>query len=650
MCGIAGSLGFDGRPVDFRDVRRMVALLAHRGHDGVGYAIGGAPAGEDAIHCSVYPGIGLGHRRLSVIDLNAHSDQPMSYAHGQLWITYNGELYNYLDLRAQLSATGYTFDTQSDTEVLLAAYHCWGEDCLERFNGMFAFAIWDERARSLFCARDPVGIKPFYYLAESGAFTFASESRALAGMAGGRIDTDALGAYMMSMYVPGTWSIFEGVRKLPPGTALTVHTDGRRRERRYWSLPTEAPDRCVDEAELEALLQKAVTRQLCGDVPVGAFLSGGVDSSIVVAMAAPQSDNFRTYSLAYEGHGTDETPYARRVAEAYGTNHREILVRRTEVLGQIDVAMAQCTEPIADTSLVANHILAQAAAQDGVKVLLNGTGGDEVFAGYRRYLPGKLPRRLLNAMPAQFARGIGKSAHHIAPVVAMRLQSIGFDMMHRTAGGSAIPERMFPENRRHRAFLARVSAEIDARRISHLSGARANMGFDFSVYLPDQLLLLLDQTTMASTVEGRVPLLDTDLVTAAYNAPLGLHLAGGQTKAALKAIARRHVGRKVVDRRKQGFGGPESYWVRQNLNTVRAMIGGYRTLGPLAGIDLSTYLETPSDQLDDRCARDMFRVYAFLSWYAGSANPALSAPSSAGQTDVEQPSQGVSTSQQAAQR
>ena len=426
MCGIVGKLEFDGRPVDICDVRHMVGLLAHRGRDGVGVAIGATPFDGNAANCSVYPGIGLGHRRLSIIDLNTHSDQPMSYAHGQLWITYNGELYNHRDLRAQLSAKGYTFATQSDTEVLLAAYHCWGEHCLERFNGMFAFAIWDERARSLFCARDPVGIKPFYYLADSAAFTFASESRALAGMAGGRIDADALGAYLMSMYVPGTWSIFEGVQKLPPGTALTVHTDGRRRERRYWSLPAEAPDRCVDEAELEASLQTAVTRQLCADVPVGAFLSGGVDSSTVVAMAAPKSDNFRTYSLAYEGHGTDETPYARRVAEAYGTDHREIFVRRTEVLGQIDVALAQCTEPIADTSLVANHILAQTAARDGVKVLLNGTGGDEVFAGYRRYLPGKLPRRLINAMPEWLARGWGKrpiTLHQLPPCAFGRLVS-----------------------------------------------------------------------------------------------------------------------------------------------------------------------------------------------------------------------------------
>ena len=613
MCGIAGILNFGGRPVAPRDIAAMTDALAHRGRDSARTAVGGGQGGE----LSAYPGVALGHRRLSIIDLSESAAQPMTSADGYLTLVYNGELYNHRELRGELERGGHVFRTQSDTEVVLAAYAAWGESCLQRFNGMFAMALWNERARALFCARDPVGIKPFYFTRDGQGFRFASESRALGTGAG--LDPLAVAAYFLSMYVPRQLSIIAGIEKLLPGRWMRVTPDGTTTTGRYWSMPHPAIHEVAqDEAAIGMLdlLDRAVARQLQSDVPVGALLSGGFDSGMIVASAARAGPPLHTYSVGFDDIAqASELPIARSMAERYGTVHHERVIAGPEVMALLDEAVGRMSEPVADSAVVPTFCLSEMAAGDGVKVLLSGTGGDEVFAGYPRYVGATSRRRLLHALPRQVRAAIGGA---LAPASSFRarLRHPGLDMVMYTGGSARLAAHVLPGGRTLPAFLAHMAAEVYPQPPGDLPLLYENMQFDLQVYVPDLLLMLLDQLTMAHTIEGRVPLLDTDLIAASFSLPADLHAepSARETRKLMRRMAKGRLDPRTFTACKQGFSGPVRTWITHNRDAFRDRTMAAREIPGLGRLPVEALWRAGADA-NPAWSHEVFLIYCFAAWH-----------------------------------
>ncbi|MDX9839665.1 MAG: asparagine synthase (glutamine-hydrolyzing), partial [Azoarcus sp.] len=388
MCGIHGFYRFDGDRVAPAQLTAMGDLTRHRGPD------------DEGQHIDRNGRCGIAMRRLSIIDL-AGGHQPISNADDTLWVVCNGEIYNFRELRAELQDRGYRFKTGSDSEVLLHLYDEMGDDFVHRLDGMFNFALWDARRNRLLIGRDHLGVKPLYVHQSASVLGFATEAKALLQLPGMRaeLNHDVLGDYLHLGYVPAPHSMFKGIRKLPPATLLAVE-NGEVREWRYWRLPATI-DRSVSEAEwvdrIRSGMESAVHRQMVSDVPIGAFLSGGVDSSAVVAyMAKHSSQPIRTYAIGFEGCEAEqlynELPYARQVATLFGTKHREIVVK-PDVVGLLPKLLWHMDEPVSDSAFITTFLVSEFARQD-VKVILSGVGGDELFGGYRRYLGGHYVRKL----------------------------------------------------------------------------------------------------------------------------------------------------------------------------------------------------------------------------------------------------------------
>lgn len=619
MCGISGILNFGGQPVAPREIVTMTDALAHRGRDNAAVVLGGA----ERARLSTYPGVALGHRRLSVIDLAPHSAQPMASEDERNWIVYNGELYNYRELRRELMGLGYAFGTESDTEVVLVAYQAWGEACLARFNGMFAFAIWSEASQSLFCARDPIGIKPFYFTRDEQSFKFASEARALVAGKTPALDSQSVTCYFLSMYVPRELSIFAGVRKLLPGHCMRVERSGKTEIRSYWNLPATGTRNISAEdaaVELQSILDKAVAAQLQSDVPVGALLSGGFDSGMIVASAAQHTQSLHTYSVGFDdGRQFNELPIAKALAARYGTIHHERVIRSDEVMDMLDKAIACMSEPIADSAMVPTYCLSQMAAEDGVKVLLSGTGGDEVFGGYSRYVGASRQRRLFYCVPRGIRHALGRTLFRDGPLGA-RLRHPALDMMLYTGGSPKLAGQLLSGRGGLNVFFETLAQDIFPPPVAGTPGLYENMLFDLQVYLPDELLMLLDQLTMAHTVEGRVPLLDIDLITASYSLPPALHASQHQaeTRKLMRRMARGKLDERTFSARKQGFSGPMRYWIESNRYRFRERIMTMENVDMLNGIRLDHLWHAGAEQ-DPYWAGEVFSLYCFATWYQAHA-------------------------------
>jgi asparagine synthase (glutamine-hydrolysing) len=537
----------------------------------------------------------------------------MFFADHKLCITYNGEIYNYRELKDFLQKKSYHFETNTDTEVLLAAYHYWGKDCVKHFNGMFAFALWDESKKQLFCARDPIGIKPFYYYLSAKYFAFASESLALAQLENANLNAPAVVSYFLSMYVATDESIFSNIKKLPPGQTLTINSNGIPVFEKFWSID-QFQGTLSDAASLENLrntLDTAVTRQLQSDVPVGGFLSGGIDSGLITALAAPQCKKYFTYSAGYEGLENNELTQAKLIADRFGTQHTEVMITAADAMSSLDKALLHLSEPVADPAIVATYLLSQLAAGDGVKVLLNGTGGDEVFGGYTRYTGQlSLKRKMLALMPPTFKKSLG-----LLPLnskMKSRLQNISLDMMFSTGGSYALAKQF--ARHEFKPILKKLVRRFSALLPKRVPLLYQQMMFDMQVYLPDQLLYLLDQMTMAHTIEGRVPLLDVDVIKCAFNFFARDHMRGGQTKAILKSVAAKHLGKEHVERKKQGFAGSSSWWVRQNYPAFIEVIAEMKSIPLFEKFNLDAFLKI--DKFDEAHTNDIFIMYCFSKWYA----------------------------------
>jgi asparagine synthase (glutamine-hydrolysing) len=560
MCGIFGLFGTDARtPAQTGLLQRMGDVLAHRGPDGGG----------------VYTdhGFGMGMRRLSIIDLKT-GDQPLANEDGSVWVVFNGEIYNYRELTAELLAKGHRFATASDTEVLVHLYEEHGEACVDRLRGMFAFAIWQPFQRTLFLARDRLGIKPLYYAQTPAGLVFGSELKALAQCPHlpRAVSRHSVAAYLQYGYVPDPLAIIDGVAKLAPGHTLTVRDGVAGVPRRYWDSTAAFRGAAPVSSEAEAadtlwlLLRDAVRSHLVSDVPIGAFLSGGVDSSTVVAiMAAEIGVPVKTFSVGFQEPDFNELGYARRVAERFGTEHHELVVGPAD-LGLLDELLGVFDEPFADASSIPTHLVSRLARQH-VKVVLSGDGGDELFAGYDRYMVDYRRRHLgrlgdiglgggLRVLSAGLPEGTpGKNFIYNISLPRMERYLDSISLFPLRALGRLLDPSMMPDGAA--PFETSDSAGLDP-----LSRLQA---LDLRTYLPGDILAKVDRMTMANSLEARVPLLDHHLVEFACRLPVRLRLRSGQTKYLLKRALGGRLPREILTRPKQGFAVPLEAWFDHRL-------------------------------------------------------------------------------------
>jgi asparagine synthase (glutamine-hydrolysing) len=564
MCGIAGIVRLNPRErVDEARVKRMRDVLRHRGPDGEGLWCEGP--------------VGLGHRRLAIVDV-AGGHQPMANEDETVWIVYNGETYNHADLRPGLLARGHRYRTRSDTETILHLYEEDGERCVERLDGMFAFAIWDRRRRRLLLARDQLGIKPLYYAWTDEELLFASEIKAiLAALPGRPAFNDAiLPEFLATRFVAGEETFFRGIRKLLPGRTLTWAPPGGPAIRRYWALPAgEAdPGRGMRDwaAELRAGLAETVSSHLMSDVPLGLFLSGGLDSSGLAALMAPRvREPIRTFSVGFAEPGANELPFARLMARAVGAEHREVVVTPPDFWGGLPRLVWHEDEPIAFPSSVPLYVVSR-LARDHVKVVLTGEGADELFLGYNRYRVTAWNERLGRRYRALAPGALRRRVRRLVP----RLPAAGRRYAERSfLALDPEPRALFYENfavfprARRRALLRDPALAARDPYAEALGCYRAAPGdtlermsrADLQTYLVE-LLMKQDQMSMAASIESRVPFLDHKLVERALRIPAHLKLAGWTTKAVLRAALRDLVPREILGRRKMGFPVPVGRWLR----------------------------------------------------------------------------------------
>jgi asparagine synthase (glutamine-hydrolysing) len=595
MCGIAGLISHDPAA----RIGAMLRSIEHRGHDGEGVWTS-APVDDAGRR------VCLGHRRLAIIDTSAAGRQPMSYADGRVQISFNGEIYNYRELRRELETRGHTFRTDTDTEVLLAAFAEWGVDCLTRLNGIFAFALWDAPTRTLVLARDRLGVKPLYYALPNGAngnvapsLVFASEIKAIlaSGLVARELNIEALNQYLTFLWTPDPHTVFRGVYKLPPAHVL-VWRAGQTEVREWWDVSFAQIEAGRDEAwwreRVLETLDRVVDMEMVADVPLGSFLSGGVDSSAIVALMNRHSAGRRvsTYTVGIAPEDLhydiipDDARWARQVGKLFATDYHEIMLK-PDVVELLPRLVYHMDEPVADPAVITSYLVSR-AARETLTVLLSGVGGDEVFAGYPRQLamrlasaldpvPQLLRRPVMRALAAALPGGLPgrftaplRNAKKFARSAALSFEDryLGFgtyftdemkqrlytdDLRAATAGFDAYAE--------HRRHFARCADAAPLNRLLYV---------DLKTFLPCLNLAYTDKTSMAATLEVRVPFLNHELVELAARMPTHLKLRGLKRKYILKRAAERLLPRDVVWRKKAGFGAPVRSWLRGALRPMVA--------------------------------------------------------------------------------
>lgn len=563
MCGIAGIYNKDDTPADRGMLERMTRSMVHRGPDADGHFLDGP--------------VGLGHRRLRIIDLEG-GRQPLFNEDGSVVVSFNGEIYNYRDLHTELAASGHTFSTHSDTEVIVHAFEQYGVSCPERLRGMFAFAVYDRKSRRLLLARDRVGIKPLYYWEDDQRFLFASEVKAILSALDSRpgVNTSVLDFYVSLGYVPGEETLFHGIRKLAPGHTLLL-AGGKAEIRRYWDLGDSAPQEIgfpEASARLEELLRECVASHLMSDVPLGAFLSGGVDSSAVVAlMSSMSSEPVKTFCVGYEDDpSSSELSWARRVADRFNTRHHEFILKPLDFFESMDLLLEHAEEPVVESAAVALYRLSL-LAKEHVTVILSGEGGDEALAGYPLH-------RLMQWVDR--VHGVLRFAppallDTLTPLAARTEKSLKYwdwarvPLRQRYAGisndvTSSIKARMYSGDwsEASRRTQAGFTAMFDALPAS--TPLRRMAVADIRTWLPDDLLLKADKMTMAASLELRVPFLDHVLLEYCTSLPDDYRLHRGQGKYILKKVMEKYLPPEIIYRRKRGFPVPIAAWFRGPLH------------------------------------------------------------------------------------
>ena len=586
MCGIAGFVeSADVRSPYERDealalTHRMCQAIRHRGPDDEGLF--------------VEPGLALGMRRLSIIDVST-GHQPIHNEDQSVWIVFNGEIYNFGELRHELESTGHRFYTGTDTEVIVHAYEEWGVDAFAKLRGMFGLALWDRKIKTLLVARDRVGIKPMHYATVNGRFYFGSEIKSLlcAPDVPHDLSADALDHYLSFLYSPRDASFFAHIRKLPPGHLLTWQA-GRVSIEPYWKPGLEETFSGTEEDavdELKHVLMDAVKAHLISEVPLGAFLSGGIDSSLVVALMSKVSgQQVKTFSIGFGEPEYDELFWARQVAAHYNTDHHEEVVTPDGV-GILDTLVSHFDEPFGDSSAIPTWYVSQLAAKH-VTVALSGDGGDELFGGYDRYLQDPRVAAIDRYAPA--------AARHVAGIVSSKLPqgAKGKRFLRHIASGErgryVDAVGFFSPDDKTALYSDGLRAQLSADdpehqflrifdRYASLPWASQMMRFDIETYLPEDILTKVDRTSMAHSIESRVPLLDNRVIDFALTLPAAMKIKHGRRKHILKEVAARFLPAALIDRKKQGFGVPLDVWFRGNLRelfadtllSTRALSRGY---------------------------------------------------------------------------
>jgi asparagine synthase (glutamine-hydrolysing) len=581
MCGVAGLWAANGDPNIERYAGLMCDALRHRGPDGEGVWV--EPGGQ----------VALGHRRLAIVDLTPSGRQPMASDCGRFTITYNGELYNTAELRRELEALGHRFRGTSDTEVLVNAISQWGvaEACL-KLNGIFAFAVWDASRRELSLARDRAGVKPLFFSSGDQRLSFASEVRAISILPDfdRSIDVNAVQSLITNDHIQNPNTIYRSVKAVAPGSIVTFLGPGAPSFSCYWDVAeavaagsrSRRAHRSVDETldELERLLEDSVRRQLVSDVPIGAFLSGGIDSSLVTALMQKRSSGrVKTFSIGFEDPALDEAPFAKAVAAHLGTDHRELYFDDKTVTDTIPLIANVLDQPLSDVSTIPMYLLSKMASEE-VTVCLSGDGGDELFFGYKRYQAAMRVRRALARAPAPLLKAFAAT---LSLIGGERIRDVGFLRPGRAARSAWHAARLihYGSHDLNDVYLHFVTSQLGPR-LLELRSPPGNalwkssksvtddfpelmMVHDFKGYLTDEVLTKLDRTTMASSLEGRVPFLDERVVDFAWEVPMSLKLQDGVGKWCVRSVLSRYVPRPLIDRPKAGFSPPLGKWLRGPL-------------------------------------------------------------------------------------
>lgn len=573
MCGICGYILLDvDNAVSEPTLKHMCRTMRHRGPDDEGYY-------TDA-------NAGIGMRRLSIIDLST-GHQPITNENSSLWIVFNGEIYNYRELRTHLETKGHRFSTQTDTEVIIHAYEEYGEDCVKHLNGMFGFAIWDKKHRRLFLARDRLGIKPVYYLATGDKLFFGSELKAIIAHPDvpRELDPAALNHFLTLEYIPAPWTILKGIKKLPAGHSLTFQK-GKCEIKPYWDvLHQQMPKtdhECVEA--LADLIRDAVKLRLVSDVPLGAFLSGGIDSSTIVSfMSELMSEPVKTFSIGFGDKTYNELPYARAVATHFGTDHYEEFLE-PDIVPMVERLVGHLDEPFGDFSIFPTYLVSE-VARDHVTVVLSGDGGDELFGGYDTYVAqsyadryyrhiprpirqGVLPALLSKVPPQPAKKGIINKAKRFVEGAALS-PSLQHTRWMTFMNGNDKTQLYCPD------FQSAINGSSPASliesyfgKVNHLDPLAQQQYVDVKTYLVDDILTKVDRMSMAPSIEARVPLLDHRIVEFALNLPPHLKINSGQTKVILRKVVESRLPEVILNKPKEGFSIPLKHWLRGPLHPL----------------------------------------------------------------------------------
>jgi asparagine synthase (glutamine-hydrolysing) len=640
MCGLTGFVSASTRTTDELTamLRPMCEAIAHRGPDDSGEWV------DPAV------GVALGFRRLAIIDVSPAGHQPMVSASGRYVVTFNGEIYNFEALRTELREAGLApvFRGHSDTEVMLAAFEAWGvEASVRRFNGMFAIALWDRKLRRLFLMRDRMGVKPLYFGFAGRTFVYGSELKALRRHPDfdATIDRGALGLYFRFLYVPAPYSIYEGIRKLMPGTILTF--DPATREvgtSTYWSASDAAARRMGQRfqgseedasREAETLLRDAVRLRMIADVPLGVFLSGGIDSSLITALMQEESTTpVRTFTIGFTETNYNEAPFAAAIARHLGTHHTELYMTPDDVVNVIPKLPAMYDEPFADSSQIPTHLVAMLARRH-VTVSLSGDGGDELFGGYTRYFIGQKLFRRLAALPVWIRPAIGRALASLPPRAWDRLLGLGRPLLPSSL------RQANPGERIHKVARVVAANDLDAmyfELVSHWSNVVLQQGdaeapvtsarpqisdpvermmyFDQISYLPDDILTKVDRASMAVSLESREPLLDYRLVEFAWTLPLSMKVQNGVGKRVLRRVLDRYVPKNLIERPKMGFGIPLESLLRGRLRDWAESLLDPSAMRAQGFLDTAMVQARWKDHLDgkDQWKFHLWGVLMFQAW------------------------------------
>ncbi len=619
MCGICGIFDQSGHPIDQATLKRMNTVIQHRGPDGEGYFVDG--------------GIGLAHRRLSIIDLDGGA-QPMSNEDATLQIIFNGEIYNYIELREELSALGHQFRTRSDTEVIIHAYEQWGTECVNRFNGMFAFAIVNVREKTMFLARDHLGIKPLYYLWIESKLLFASEIKALLQYPDcpRDVDVESLAELFTFRYVPSPKTLFKGIFKLPAGHMMQVTANSMRTER-FWKWIPQLRKKWHEQdliEEYQVLLDDAVRLQLRSDVPLGLFLSSGIDSGVLLAIMSKYSPSrIQAFTMGFEGgEKTNEVADARHLADMFGAEHHFTMVGPKDYLDYYQRFLWDIEEPVGHEAAAAFYFLAKGTGSH-VKVALTGQGADEPWAGYDRHIGVKLsniyshlPTKvadplawLVTGMPGRFERlkrGVVSLSEPDVLTRFVKIYSFFSEDMKRQLFEASLKEKVFVNGYQSKQAIRHLQSDVD-----HLDPVTQMLYIDTRASLPDDLLMVGDKTAMANSLEVRVPFLDYRLIEFIESLPSHLKLHGFTGKYLHKKALEKWLPKDVIYRKKKGFANPIEEWFRTGM---RSYLEDY-LLGPDSASALFFNQAFIRQMLkDDREGKDQFRrhIYLLLSfelWY-----------------------------------